>query len=85
MTMTMTAEQVASVVTKQYQLCTRGSGATFVRLAILLDGLLCIGGDHAYTICATAFPLEYAAWRRGFEDNTPHAGRFQIVFRPELN
>jgi hypothetical protein len=79
----MTAEQIADVVGMQYLFCEKGTGSTFVRLAVLLDDLMRVGGDHAYTICAKAFPTEFEAWQRGFDDSAPHP-RFAIRF-PDLN
>jgi len=82
--MVLSTEQIVAVVATQYRLSEEGSGATFVRLAILLDGLMCVGGDHAYAICARVFPSEHEAWQRGFDDGTPYAGRMGLRF-PELN
>ena len=82
----MTVDQIVDVVATQYRLSEQGSGATFVRLAILLTSLIGGGDDCAYAICARVFPLEHSAWQIGFSDiDSPHAGRFATTFNPETN
>ena len=82
----MTAEEITGILATQYGLCRKGSGATFVRLAILLDDLMQVGGGTAYDICARVFPVEHEAWQRGFDDGAPYAGRMSLRFdNPEWN
>jgi len=80
--MTLSTEQISGLLATQYSLSEQGSGATFVRLAILLTDLL--GSADAYAICARAFPVEHEAFARGFSDISLHAGRMLLQF-PELN
>ena len=83
---------VGEVVGEKFAHAEKGTAKTFLEMYRLLLGLSALPEMEVFTAAKGIFPAEYAAYQSAVEAGQvaplivgPHAGRFKISFRPELN
>ena len=83
---------VGEVIGEKFARSEKGSAKTFLEMHRLLLGLSALSEMEVFTAAARIFPAEHAAYLLAVESGEarplifgPHAGRFSVTFRPELN
>ena len=83
---------LGELVGAEFVRCTPGTARTFLRMFELLKGLSGLSERQCYSAAQRIFPAEFAAYQSAVEAGEldplitgPHAGRFKISFRPDLN
>jgi hypothetical protein len=82
------AEKIAHVVVEQYRRCQPGHATTFHMMFGLIAALTNLPWEDALRLTAGIFKKEFAAFEAKMFPapiHKPHAGRFEIDFRPDLN
>ena len=80
-------DKIAGEIVNEYRRCQPGTCATFGMMVGLVAALTSLPMEAAFALAAGVFRDEFAAYESEYPlpARAPHAGRFQITFRPELN